>query len=204
MLWTLFLFSHWKFYKSHARILLKMLLVLWSRLRCTSTTDLLQYCYRLFNTAHYMVFIALLCNKQEIYLIFKLGATHARGVNFTIFFHLQLVICHCLYLHLINSQSCQVSRFTREFPDFRADLQVSRWVLKISRNAIKMVLYAWILHLRSEKIQFTKIPSVLSKENPYVFVKWLYDTLLTVKKISSVAVGIQVNLEFVILKYNVI
>ena len=37
-------------------------------------------------------------------------------------------------------QSCQVSRFTRESPGFRADLQVSRLVLKISR----MVLYAWI------------------------------------------------------------
>ena len=40
-------------------------------------------------------------------------------------------------------QSCQVSRFTRESPGFRADLQVSRLVLKISRT-IKMVLYAWI------------------------------------------------------------
>ena len=55
-------------------------------------------------------------------------------------------------------QSCQVSRFTRESPGFRADLQVSRLVLKIS----------WIL----TKIQLAKILSVLSKENPYVFVKW--------------------------------
>ena len=30
-------------------------------------------------------------------------------------------------------QSCQVSRFSREFPGFHADLQVSRLVLKISR-----------------------------------------------------------------------
>jgi hypothetical protein len=43
------------------------------------------------------------------------------------------------------TQSCQVSRFTRESPGFRADLQVSRLVLKISRILrIKMVLYAWI------------------------------------------------------------
>jgi hypothetical protein len=55
-------------------------------------------------------------------------------------------------------QSCQVSRFTCESPGFRADLQVSRLVLKISRILIK--------------IQFAKILSVLSKENPYVFVKW--------------------------------
>ena len=47
--------------------------------------------------------------------------------------------------------SCQVSRFTRESPGFRTDLQVSRWVLKISRDSIKMVLYAWLLHLCSEK-----------------------------------------------------
>jgi hypothetical protein len=39
-------------------------------------------------------------------------------------------------------------------------------------DAIKMVLYAWFLHICSEKIQFAKILSVLSKENPYVFVKW--------------------------------
>jgi hypothetical protein len=39
-------------------------------------------------------------------------------------------------------------------------------------DAIRMVLYAWFLHLCSEKIQFAKILSVLSKENPYVFVKW--------------------------------
>ena len=38
-------------------------------------------------------------------------------------------------------------------------------------DSIKMVLYAWFLHLCSEKIQFAKILSVLSKENPYVFVK---------------------------------
>jgi hypothetical protein len=46
----------------------------------------------------------------------------------------------------INSplfQSCQVSRFTRESPGFRADLQVSRWVLNLM-DSIKMVLYAWI------------------------------------------------------------
>jgi hypothetical protein len=55
-------------------------------------------------------------------------------------------------------QSCQVSQFTRESPGFRADLQVSRLVLKIS----------WIL----TKIQVAKILSVLSKENPYMFVKW--------------------------------
>jgi hypothetical protein len=55
-------------------------------------------------------------------------------------------------------QSCQVSRFTRESPGFRADLQVSRLVLKISRILTK--------------IQLAKILSVLSKENPYVFVKW--------------------------------
>jgi hypothetical protein len=59
-------------------------------------------------------------------------------------------IAHC--------QSCQVSRFTRESPGFRADLQVSRLVLKISRILTK--------------IQLAKILSVLSKENPYVFVKW--------------------------------
>ena len=34
-------------------------------------------------------------------------------------------------------QSCQVSRFTRESPGFRADLQVSRLVLKISRIPLK-------------------------------------------------------------------
>jgi hypothetical protein len=56
------------------------------------------------------------------------------------------------------SQSCQVSRFTRESPGFRADLQVSRLVLKISRILTK--------------IQLAKILSVLSKENPYMFVKW--------------------------------
>jgi hypothetical protein len=55
-------------------------------------------------------------------------------------------------------QSCQVSRFTRESPGFRADLQVSRLVLKISRILTK--------------IQLAKILSVLSKENPYAFVKW--------------------------------
>jgi hypothetical protein len=55
-------------------------------------------------------------------------------------------------------QSCQVSRFTRESPGFRADLQVSRLVLKISRILTK--------------IQLAKILSVRSKENPYVFVKW--------------------------------
>ena len=59
--------------------------------------------------------------------------------------------------HTYN-QSCQVSRFTRESPGFRADLQVSRLVLKISRILTK--------------IQLAKILSVLSKENPYVFVKW--------------------------------
>ena len=37
----------------------------------------------------------------------------------------------------VQSQSCQVSRFTRESPGFRADLQVSRWVLKISRIPLK-------------------------------------------------------------------
>jgi hypothetical protein len=57
-----------------------------------------------------------------------------------------------------QKQSCQVSRFTRESPGFRADLQVSRLVLKISRILTK--------------IQLAKILSVLSKENPYVFVKW--------------------------------
>jgi hypothetical protein len=52
---------------------------------------------------------------------------------------------------------------------------VSRWVLTVGlenlTDSIKMVLYAWFLHLCSEKIQFAKILSVLSKENPYVFVK---------------------------------
>ena len=57
-----------------------------------------------------------------------------------------------------RNQSCQVSRFTRESPGFRADLQVSRLVLKISRILTK--------------IQLAKILSVLSKENAYVFVRW--------------------------------
>jgi hypothetical protein len=34
-------------------------------------------------------------------------------------------------------QSCQVSRFTCEYPGFRADLQVSRLVLKISQMPLK-------------------------------------------------------------------
>jgi hypothetical protein len=55
------------------------------------------------------------------------------------------------------NQSCQVSRFSRESPGFRADLQVSRLVVKISRILTK--------------IQFAKKLSVFSKENPYVFVK---------------------------------
>ena len=47
---------------------------------------------------------------------------------------------------------------TRESPGFRADLQVSRLVLKISRFLTKK--------------QLAKILSVLSKENPYMYVKW--------------------------------
>jgi hypothetical protein len=72
----------------------------------------------------------------------------------------------------LGKQSCQVSRFTRESPGFRADLQVSQWVLKISQIPLKWSFMHGILHLCSEKIQFAKILSVLSKENPYVFVKW--------------------------------
>jgi hypothetical protein len=63
-----------------------------------------------------------------------------------------------VYLNQAPWQTCQVSRFTRESPGFCSDLQVSRLVLKISR---KIVLY-------SEKIKFSKIPCLLSKENPYL------------------------------------
>jgi hypothetical protein len=46
---------------------------------------------------------------------------------------LTLPIFTWLEVETTDFQSCQVSRFSREFPGFRADLQVSRLVLKISR-----------------------------------------------------------------------
>ena len=75
------------------------------------------------------------------------------------------------------SQSCQVSRFTCESPGFRADLQVSRLVVKISRILTK--------------IQFVKILSVFSKENPYVFVKCEIKKPISLQFVVQIKVVVQ-------------
>jgi hypothetical protein len=67
-----------------------------------------------------------------------------------------------------------------------------------------MVLYAWFLHLCSEKIQFAKILSVLSKENPYVFVKWEIKKAKSQQFVVQIKVVVQYSLKnWVILAFYI-
>jgi hypothetical protein len=71
-------------------------------------------------------------------------------------------------------------------------------------DSIKMVLYAWFLHLCSEKIQFAKILSVLSKENPYVFVKWEIKKAKSQQFVVQIKVVVQYSLKnWVILAFYI-